>query len=304
MNEKNKINSSLLINQYVEYLKNSLYLSKKHSLETARYVKLFLQETFDLICSKEIQPQSVRNFILSYTADKGSGSGQRMVGALRSFFQYLKQTKLAIDLTNCLPKVPTWKRSSYPEVLSSKDIDKILECTDRNTPVGMRDYAIILLFARLGLRLCELCSLSLHDVDWFNGEILVYGKGRENRLPMSQEVGENLMRYLRYARPVCYTQSFFISNNSPLRGLKHTAVRAIINSALKRAGLNPVRKGPNLLRHSLATELLQHNATLEQIAAVLGHKHISTTSTYIAVKVEELRKLVRPWPLQAKEGGI
>ena len=296
--------ADILINKYIEHLERSRGLSQKHSRENARQAHIFLRETFgtQMIRTDQIRPEHVREFILSYANNKGANAGQRMVSALRSFFRFLKQAELAINLVNYLPAVPFWKRSSYPVTLSLEEINQLLAGVNRKTSIGMRDYAILVLLARLGLRSCELCSLSLEDFDWLNGEILVYGKGREHKLPMSQEVGESLISYLRYGRPICGEKFFFVSENLPIRGLSSSTLRTIVNSALKRAGLNPSRKGPNLLRHSLATELLKQGATLDEIAMVLGHKYISTTSTYIAVNIEELRILALPWPL--KLGGV
>jgi site-specific recombinase XerD len=302
--QSQSLNTDDLVGRYIQYLISSLGFSLSHSKKNASYIRLFLRAIFGLkkVYIGYLRPQNIRAFILSYVCDKGGHSGQRMVSALRSFFRFLKQAGLAADLSSCLPVVPSWKRLSYQATLSAKEIKKLLNSCNRCTHIGLRDYAVLVLMARLGLRACEICSITLDDINWFNGEIIVRGKGRENRLPMSQEIGEALMEYLRKVRPDCNIGSFFLCFALPLRGLKSSTVRAIVISALRRARLDFV-KGSNLLRHSFATQLRLHGASLTDIGTILGHKNIGTTFIYTSVDIEELRPLALPWPLQNKCGG-
>jgi site-specific recombinase XerD len=298
------LNVENLIERYIKHLIYSLGLSSTHVKKNASYIRKFLLAIFvsKRVDFGRLRPQDIRAFILSYVYNKGRNTGQRMVSSLRSFFKFLKQAGLTIDFSNCLPVVPLWKRPSYQKTLSAKEIKKLLISCNRHTYIGIRDYAVLILMSKLGLRACEICSITLDDISWFTGEIIVRGKGRENKLPISQEIGEALVEYLRTVRPDCHAKPFFLCCKPPLRGLKSSTVRAIIISALRRAGL--VVKGANLLRHSFATLLRLHGATLADIGVVLGHKNISTTLTYTCVDVEELRTLTLPWPLQHKNGEL
>jgi integrase len=173
-------------------------------------------------------------------------------------------------------------------------IARLLASCDRRRTVGRRDYAILLLLARLGLRAREVAALELEDVDWRRGEILVRGKGgRQDRLPLPGDVGEAIVSYLR-RRPRQESRALFVRVVAPSGALERSAVSGIVRSACTRAGLP--RVGAHRLRHTTATEMLKAGASLPEIAQVLRHRDQKTTSRYAKVDRKALRALARPWP--------
>jgi len=164
--------------------------------------------------------------------------------------------------------------------------------------MGQRDYAMLLLLARLGLRAGEVATMRLEDLDWNAAELTVRGKGsRRDRLPILQDVGEALTAYLCHGRPRCSTRHVFVRSRAPYRELGNVAsVSTIVERALERAGLNPPVKGAHVLRHSLACEMLRRHASLGEIGQILRHRLPSATEIYAKVDLEALRTLAQPWP--------
>jgi site-specific recombinase XerD len=222
-----------------------------------------------------------------------------MVGMLRAFFRFLYlRGDIATDLAACVPSVAEWRLSEVVKFLEPEEVELLLKCCDRSQPIGQRDYAILLLLARLGLRAGEVVAMMLDDIDWEAGEFTVRGKGgRQDRLPLPQDVGEALSTYLREGRPRCATRRVFICMQAPYRGFaKSTAVSEIVRRALERAGLNPPCKGAHILRHSLATGMIRAGASLAEIGEVLRHRLPRSTEIYAKVDLEALRDLAHPWP--------
>ena len=181
-------------------------------------------------------------------------------------------------------------------------MEKLLRACDRRHRVGRRDYAVLVLLARLGLRASEVANLELDDIDWTAGELVIHGKGnRVDRMPLLQEVGKAVADYLKRGRPRCSTRRVFVHCKAPYAGFSSppNAVSGVVNRALARAGLNPLNHGAHLLRHSLATNLLRSGASLAQIGQVLRHQQMSSTEIYAKVDVNALRALAQPWP-----GGV
>jgi len=251
----------------------------------------------------ELRPADVIRFVLHYTRSSGRSGGARdaktMISGLRVFFRFLRlRGDITLDLAEAIPRVAAWRHSGLPKSLPPEQVRQLLESCDRSRPVGRRDYALLLLLARLGLRAGEVRAMRLEDLDWKAGEILVRGKGhRLERLPMLQDVGEALVGYLRRGRPRCAARQVFVRTRAPHRGLANSSsVDAIVERALERAGLDPPLKGAHLLRHSLATEMLRRGASLGEIAQILRHRQPSTTEIYAKVDLEALRALAQPWP--------
>jgi integrase/recombinase XerD len=175
----------------------------------------------------------------------------------------------------------------------------VLKACNRGTASGRRDYAVLLLLAHLGLRAGEVVALQLDDINWRAGEIMVRGKGLlHDRMPLPADVGEALTSYLRRDRPVCATRRVFVCMKAPPRGFAGPSTQTtIVRRALARADLHPVFKGAHLLRHSLATSMLNSGATMGEIGEVLRHRAPNTTEIYAKVDFEGLRSLAHPWPL-------
>jgi len=164
--------------------------------------------------------------------------------------------------------------------------------------MGRRNYAIILLLARLGLRAGEIVSLRLEDVEWRSGMLDVLGKGNiRRRLPIPPDVGAALVSYLRYARPRCCDRHVFLCMNAPHRGLGHSStVSSIVALALRRSDMSPARRGAHLLRHTLASSLLNRRTPLMEIGQLLGHRCSQSTEIYAKVDIKNLREVAQRWP--------
>jgi integrase/recombinase XerD len=264
-------------------------------------MRLFLGERFGTgpLLLSEVTVADVTQFVLRSCRPGTVRRGEALVSALRSFFRFLHlRGDIAVDLAAAVPRAAYWRLSGLPKSLPAEQVKRLVESCDRSRPVGQRNYALLLLLARLGLRAGEIVALRLEDLDWHSGELTVRGKGRRlDRLPMLQEVGEALVTYIRYGRPRCSTRRVFVRSTAPYRELGHAStVSSIVKRALEHAGLNPASKGAHLLRHSLATELLRQEASLGEIGQILRHRRPSTTEIYAKVDLEALRTLAQPWP--------
>ena len=197
-----------------------------------------------------------------------------------------------------IPPITNWRLSELPKSLPPEQVDSVLASCDRNTAVGRRDHAILLLLARLGLRGGEVATLKLDDIDWDKGLVTLSGKGqRREALPLTEEVGRAVADYLRDGRPLCRTRRVFVRAEAPYRGFSSTsAVCCIVRRALARAGIDPPLKGAHLLRRSLACGMLRNGASLEEIGQILRHRHPETTQIYAKVDLEALRTLAPAWP--------
>lgn len=265
-------------------------------LRTMRCFLRFGQDEFrlDALCL-----QDINRFILDRARRVRRSYAKSMVTALRSFLRYLQQRgAIAAGIATAVPSVANWRLSHLPKALAAAQVERLLACCDRNTPTGQRDYAILLLLARLGLRAGEIVAMTLDDLDWEAGEFIVRGKGdRLERLPLPQDVGTALAHYLRRIRPRCSTRRVFIRIKAPYCGFSGAAaICSVVRRALSRAELNPEFKGSHLLRHSLATNMLRRGASLEQIGQLLRHCQANTTQIYAKVDLEALRHIALPWP--------
>jgi site-specific recombinase XerD len=219
--------------------------------------------------------------------------------ALRSFLGFLVQAgKITVNLAAAVPTVANWRLGELPQFLEPKQVDKLLSSCNQNSRSGRRDYAVLLLLARLGLRAGEVVHLNLENINWAAGELMIRGKSaREDRLPLLPEVGGALADYLKRDRPACACRRVFIRLPAPRQGfLGSSTVCCILRRALARAHLHPPHKGAHLLRRSLATTMLRRGASLTQIGEVLRHQLAQTTEIYAKVDVAALRALAQPWP--------
>jgi site-specific recombinase XerD len=202
-----------------------------------------------------------------------------------------------MDLAGSVPAVSNWRLSGLPKYLEPKQVEHLLNSCNQRSPIGRRDYVIVLLLARLGLRAGEVVHLVLDDIDWQVGELTVRGKSAQHtRLPIPQDVGEALANYVRQDRPSCSSRRVFLRMKAPRQGFATSvAVCDVVRRALKRAGLNPAFKGAHLLRHSLATHMLRKGSSLAEIGEVLRHQLPHTTEIYAKVDLAALRGLAKPW---------
>jgi site-specific recombinase XerD len=177
-------------------------------------------------------------------------------------------------------------------------VQRVLDGCDRQTSIGRRNYAILLLLARLGLRACEVVGLNLEDIDWKEGQIAVRGKGGKPVLmPLPVDVGEAIATYLRRDRARCSVRSVFIRDRAPLVGFQNSlAICSLVMRSLKKAGVESAHTGAHVFRHSLATNLLREGCSLDEIGELLRHQSPDTTAIYAKVDLVALRTLALPWP--------
>jgi site-specific recombinase XerD len=238
---------------------------------------------------------------LARECPKRSVSGARdLVCALRSLLRYLHLAGLIeTPLVWAVPSVADLRDRTLPRGLEPGAVKKLLASCDRRRLVGRRDFAVLLLLSRLGLRAGEVSGLRLDDVDWRRGELLVRGKGgRHDVLPLPVDVGEAVVSYLR-RRPKCGCRELFLRVTAPREGLTRSTIGWVVRSACDRAGLP--RVGAHRLRHTAATGMLRQGASLGEIGQVLRHREQKTTAIYAKVDRIALGGLVRPWPSQ---GGV
>jgi len=222
-----------------------------------------------------------------------------MVAALRAFLRHLQHRgEITSDLAACVPKVASWSHATLPKFLQPGQVTHVLKHCDRRRPRGRRDYAILLLLARLGLRAGEVVALMLDDIDWKLGHLTVHGKaGRWAQLPLPAEVGNAIVGYLQRGRPPCASRRLFIRQRAPRVGFANAAgISTLVKRASARAGIDSPRKGAHLFRHTLATEMLRRGASLTEIGELLRHRHPSTTTIYAKVDLPALRRLAQVWP--------
>lgn len=247
----------------------------------------------------ELHPKDLSTFVVRHAHTMSPKRAQLMVSALRSFSRFLLQHgEVQIDLARQVPTVADWRLSTIPRYLEPEQVEHLLSACDLSTATGRRDYAILLLLARVGLRAGEVVKLELDDIHWRAGELRIRGKGLTvQRLPLLAEVGKALAAYLRLDRPSCPSRRVFVCMKAPRRGFASAAaVTTLVKRALERAELHPPVRGAHLLRHSLATGLLRNGASMAEIGELLRHQSPATTEIYAKVDTSGLLTLARSWP--------
>jgi len=248
---------------------------------------------------EKLRAKDIIDFVLQDTSRRGRKDAQHTATGLRSFLGFLlQQGRITTNLAAAVPTVAGWPLSQLPRFLEAEQVEEVLRSCDRRTKVGKRDYAILLLLARLGLRSSEVVKLSLDDIDWRAGELLVRGKGdRIDKMPLLQDVGQALVAYLRMARPDSSCRRVFLRRFAPYEGLSGAGtLGGIVRTAMNRAHIQAPHRGAHVLRHSLATRMLGHGASLAQIGHVLRHQYVGSTQIYAKVDLNALRRLALPWP--------
>lgn len=238
-------------------------------------------------------------FLVAECPKRGVAAARTLTCGLRSLLGWLYLTgRIADPLVWAVPAVADLRDRSLPRGLDAATVKRLLASCDRRRTVGRRDYAVLLLLSRLGLRAGEVAAITLDDIDWRVGELLVRNrKGRRvERLPLPADVGEAIVSYLR-RRPRVESRAVFLRVIAPVGGIDRLVVAGIVLAACRRAGLP--RVGAHRLRHTAATEMLRAGASLSEIGQVLRHRDIRTTARYAKVDRAALRRIARPWP----EGG-
>ncbi|HVM12781.1 MAG TPA: site-specific integrase [Egibacteraceae bacterium] len=284
-----------VVGRFGRYLVDERGLARKTVVGQERTVRLFLAE-HPAGALHDLDAGDVSRFVTRQCRDLTTRSAERLVNGLRSFLRFaLVEGLITAPLANAVPSVARWSVAALPRDLSRIEVTALLASCDRRRPVGRRDYAILVLLARLGLRAAEVAVLRLDDLDWRAGQIVVRGKGRtEELLPLPPDVGSAIAEYLRRSRPRRPEREVFLRVNAPLRGLTPEGVSEVVRAASERAGLGSF--GAHRLRHTAGTEMLRAGASLPEVAQVLRHRSVATTAVYAKVDHLALRQLAMPWP--------
>jgi integrase/recombinase XerD len=280
---------------YRRYLACERGLAPKTVEIFERVARMFLAEHDQEGAVGRLTAADVTMFLARECPSRSIASARQLVTGLRSLLRYLRVTgEIELPLRWAVPAVADRRGLSLPRGLEPAAVLKLLASCDRRTLVGRRDYAIVLLLARLGPRAGEVAAMQLEDLDWRVGEPLVHGKGdRHERLPLPVNVGEALVSYLRL-RPRRECRAVFLCVRAPLGPVNSSVISQIVRAACARAGLQ--RVGAHRLRHTAATGMLRAGASLPEIAQVRRHERLETTVQYARVDRRALRELARPWP--------
>ncbi|HUC14480.1 MAG TPA: site-specific integrase [Acidimicrobiales bacterium] len=243
-----------------------------------------------------LSARDVTRFMTGQCRGRSTAFAKHTVTDLRAFLRFLHLSgRTQFSLAPAVPAVAGWRGSSLPRALAPAQVAALLSSSDRTTAVGRRDFAVLVLLARLGLRAVEVAQLRLEDFDWSRGDVLVRGKAnRLERLPVPADVGDAVAAYLRSGRPQSELPELFLRARAPQGALGQGGVKALVRGAARRAGLGPV--GPHALRHSVATDMLRNGVPISDIAQVLRHASTLTTAIYVKVDRDALRLLAEPWP--------
>jgi len=223
-------------------------------------------------------------------------AAQYFVSGLRAFLRFcFLEGLLAVDLSQAALVVRGRRASLLPRGISSAEARALLGCCDRRRAVGRRDYALLILMLRLGLRRGEVARLTLDDIDWRAGELVIHGKGgRADRLPLPTDVGEAIAAYLRRGRPASDRREVFLSARAPYAPIASGTVASTVRRACRRAGITEI--GSHRLRHTTACEMVQAGVPIVRVGQVLRHRSLQSTAIYARVDIEQLRQLAAPWP--------
>jgi len=291
-----------LCDAYSRYLQHQRGLVRASIESHLWFIRPFLQE-LGITTYADLAHMSgcdVAAYVERHVGDSGATTARIMCSRVRVFLRYLHaEGFITVDLTTAIPSIRQPGDAKLPTFMPPEDVQRVLDGCDRNTVVGRRDYAILMLLARLGLRACEVARLSLDDIDWRAGQFTVHGKGRKTAtMPLPHDVGAAIAAYLQHGRPQSDSRRVFLLAVAPYSGFKGApSIQTVARLAIKRAGITgPGRRGSHIFRHSLATGLLRSGATLTEIGQLLRHEQQDTTRIYAKVDLDSLRGLGMRWP--------
>ena len=291
-----------LVEEYRRYLVDSAGLSPATCHYYVRYVRDFLmmqrKKLPDDSRFERLTPEDLMVFLARKAERWQPVSLQVVTATLRSFFRFLSLTgRSSIPLAGAVPKVATGGRRGLPRHLTTQQLQQLLDGFSKETPADIRNHAIVLCLARLGLRAKETARLRLDDIDWRSGIVsILMTKGRRSRqLPLTTEVGKALIKHLRQGRPPSRHREVFLSlrNAAPLSSL---GISQVIVKALRQASIACPKPGAHLLRHTFATHLVQRGTSLKALADLLGHRRLDTTVLYTKVNLPMLAEVSQHWP--------
>jgi len=249
--------------------------------------------------------ERIEDFFISYAQSMGRSARRSMQSALRTFLRFcLHQGYIEKSLEYVVPTLRTYKLATVPRGLTDTQAQQVLRCINRNSRVGRRDYAIVLLLYTYGVRGGQVRALRLEDINWEQNQILFKAlkHGKDSRLPLLPEVGESILDYLQNSRPSCSYPHIFLTCRAPYHPLPNpNSLSAIVGRYIQTAGIEIPSKGAHTFRHCFATRMLQKGHSLKAIADVLGHRHLGTTFIYTKVDFNALRQVALEWPKEVPQ---
>src|SRR5215472_11345909 len=283
------------------YLRQERALAATTQAAYTAFVSEFLTERFGAgpVDLSRLDAADITRFVRRRASAIQSKRVQLMTTALRSFLRFARyRGDIEKDLAACIPAVANWKQSTLPRALPPDQVEQVLNSVKRKTAIGRRDYAILLILARLGLRAGEIRTLTLEDLDWKEGLMTVRGKaGRFSQLPLPRDVGAAIADYLRHGRATTNSRCVFLRAKAPTGGFQGpSGVGSMVRHALERAGIDSPRKGAHQFRHALACQMLKQGASLSEIGELLRHRSPQTTAIYAKVDLDSLASLALSWP--------
>jgi len=295
------INSEL--ETYSDYAAEVGGLAPATLISRRQWIGRFLAHTFsagDIVFSR-LQPKAVRDFFTTQCRGYQPGTSQVVASTIRSYFRF-RSVRYADPVDAAMAAVPTaarWRLATLPEHLSQAELAQLMSAFEQDDPQRQRDYAIVRCLVDLGLRSCEVAALRLDDIDWMNGTLTIrVGKSqRADVLPLPIITGQAIAGYLHGARPKTQSRAVFVRHRAPLDvSVDASVIRSVVRQAAARSGLAKRLHGPHRLRHSAATRMLDGGARLKEIADVLRHRSLDTTSIYAKVDRTRLDAIAQPWP--------
>jgi integrase/recombinase XerD len=292
---------ALELQDFDDYLREVRGLSTKTRFPRRRQVGQFLFDRFAAgpvkLCA--LTPKDVIRFVTACTAGLAPGSVKAVGISLRSYFTFkASQGERTAALIAALLRVAQWRHAGLPEILTAQEIKRLLDAFDRTSATGKRDYAITRCLLDLGMRRAEVAQLTLDDVDWRSGSLTIHGKGkREDVLPLPAVTGRAIVEYLRGGRPQTGRREIFVRHCPPSNAAAELdIVRNAVRNAAARCGLERRIRGTHILRHSVAGRLVQAGARFKEIADLLRHRSLDTTTIYAKVDLAALAHVALPWP--------
>jgi len=292
------------VDEFECYLRDERVLARATIVHYVPFIRAFLTHQFGprAVRLSRLCAGDVVRFVQRQAPRLHLKRTKLLTTALRSFLHYARyRGDITCDLAAAVPTVANWSMTSIPRAIPAEAVRRLLASINRRTAIGRRDYAVLLLLARLGLRAGEVVRLELADIDWNAGSLSVQGKrGQRSILPLPTDVGSAIVTYLRYGRPQSSSRCLFLRAKAPNRGLLGPqAISSLVRHNLARAGIQAPTQGAHQFRHALASDMLRHGASLSEIGEILRHRSPETTKIYAKVDLESLRTLALPWP-----GGV
>ncbi len=290
-----------LADEYRLFLREERGLDHATIYNYSRHIDRLLSEHYGVgrVNLRALRAADITTFVREQAPQRGRGWAAQMVTGLRSFFRFARyRGRIATDLSAVVPPVANWALAGLPKHLPKGAVQRVLGACDRSTVRGKRDYALLLLLARLGLRAGEIVALQLDDIDWGNAELAVRSKKGAGwaKLPLPDDVGRAVARYLA-VRPRSAYRNVFVRNYAPYTPFVASGpVSVLVRKAIEKAGVKSARTGAHVFRHTLATEMLRRGASLDEIGRVLRHRDADSTAIYAKVDTDALRQLALPWP--------